>query len=204
MDARIAPLEPPYSQEIQSALDRWMPPGRGLPPLALFRTVVRHEHLSERMRGLGAVFLGPGSLLPPRVRELLILRTSARCGAEYEWGVHVAGFAAMVGLDPAVVGATAVAPPSVSASPGAPAAAPPGHAAIEERDRLVLALADELHDTSTVSAPLWARLAATYEPPQLLEMIAVAGFYHLIAYTVNAVAVAHEPWAARFPAEGAA
>jgi alkylhydroperoxidase family enzyme len=199
MDTRIAPLEPPYTQEIQSALDRWMPPGRGVPPLALFRTVVRHEHLSERMRGLGAVFLGRGSLVPARVRELLVLRTSARCGAEYEWGVHVAGFAAMVGLDAAVVRATVLAAPEDPASPGTPAATGDATAAVDARDRLVLALADELHDTSTVSAALWARLAAAYEPPQLLEMIAIAGFYHLIAYTVNALAIAHEPWAAQFP-----
>jgi hypothetical protein len=56
-----------------------MPPGQGVGPLQFFRTVVRHERLSERMRGLGAVFLGPRALVPPRLRELLILRTCARC-----------------------------------------------------------------------------------------------------------------------------
>src|SRR4051812_4008742 len=106
MTARIAPLNPPYQPDIQTALDRWMPPGHGVPPLALFRTIVRHDHLSNRMRGLGSVFLGPDSLVPPRVRELLILRTCARCGAEYEWGVHVAGFSAAVGLDEQAVRAT--------------------------------------------------------------------------------------------------
>jgi hypothetical protein len=28
-----------------------------------------------------------------QVREIVILRTCALCKAEYEWGVHVAGFA---------------------------------------------------------------------------------------------------------------
>jgi hypothetical protein len=31
-------------------------------------------------------------------------------------------------------------------------------------------------------------------------MLTVVGFYHLIAYVVNAVQVEHEPWAARFEA----
>jgi 4-carboxymuconolactone decarboxylase len=199
MEPRIAPLQPPDTPAIQTALDRWMPPGRGEPPLSLFRTVVRHEHLSERMRGLGAVFLGPRSLVPPRVRELLVLRTSARCGAEYEWGVHVAGFAALVGLDPAAVRATTLAPPATEGAARSGAEAGRASSTTDSGDALVLALADELHDTSTVSAPLWARLAAAFEPSQLLEMIAIAGFYHLIAYTVNALAIEHEPWAARLP-----
>jgi 4-carboxymuconolactone decarboxylase len=39
-----------------------------------------HESLAARMRPLGAGILGHG-LLEPRVRELMILRTCARCGA---------------------------------------------------------------------------------------------------------------------------
>ena len=41
-------------------------------------------------------------LMPPgvalREREIVIDRTCARCGAEYEWGVHVAFFGERVGL----------------------------------------------------------------------------------------------------------
>jgi hypothetical protein len=35
----------------------------------------------------------------------------------------------------------------------------------------------------------------------MLELIALAGFYHLISFLVRAVGVDHEPWAARFPAD---
>src|SRR5258706_2886702 len=105
MNARIAPLDPPYAPAVQASLEKWMPPGGGIEPLKLFRTIVRQERLSERMRGLGAALLGRG-LVPPRLRELLILRTCARCGAEYEWGVHVTAFSAAVGLDDALVRAT--------------------------------------------------------------------------------------------------
>jgi hypothetical protein len=35
-----------------------------------------------------------------RDRAIVIDRACARCGSEYEWGVHVALFAARVGLTP--------------------------------------------------------------------------------------------------------
>src|SRR5690349_16289700 len=90
---RISPIEPPYAPDVAASLAKWMPPGSALEPLALFRTIAHHPTLSERMRGLGAAFLGRGTI-GLRARELLILRTTARCGAEYEWGVHVSAFAA--------------------------------------------------------------------------------------------------------------
>ena len=55
-------------------------------------------------RAHGIARLGPVHYLSRRCalslrhRELLILRTTARCGAEYEWGVHVQVFAAKAGL----------------------------------------------------------------------------------------------------------
>ena len=43
-----------------------------------------------------------------------------------------------------------------------------------ERDALLVRLVDELHDTGTVSADLWDKLAAEWEPhthPELIEFI---------------------------------
>jgi alkylhydroperoxidase family enzyme len=185
MTPRIAPIEPPYSSEVQAALDKWMPPNAGVPPLALFRTLARHPLLFERMRPVGAALLGRGAL-PPRVRELLILRTCARCGAEYEWGVHVAAFADAVGIDFAGARATA-SDPAVQL------------AARDDDDARVMHLADELHDTGAVSDATWGALTARFDEAALLEMVAVVGFYHLISYVANAARVAPEAWAARFP-----
>ena len=94
---RIAPVEPPYEPATAEMLAKWMPRDSDLEPLRLFRTLAVHETLFARMRPLGAGILGHG-LLEPRVRELMILRTCARCGAEYEWGVHATVFADAVGL----------------------------------------------------------------------------------------------------------
>jgi 4-carboxymuconolactone decarboxylase len=178
---RVAPVDPPYAPDVAQSLAKWMPPGSGAEPLMLFRTLARHPLLSERMRPLGAALLGRGTI-PLRARELLILRTCARCGAEYEWGVHVTAFAAAAGLDDDAIRAT-LAPEPVLAS---------------ESDALLFRFADELHDTATVSDAVWTPLAAKFSDAELLEMIAIAGFYHLISFTVNAARTPREAWAASF------
>ena len=181
---RMEPLSPPYAPEVQAALEKWMPPGSGVEPLRLFRTLAKNARLADRMRGLGGALLG-GSGLPLRVRELLILRTTARCGAEYEWGVHVSAFAASVGLEEHVVAATAQQKRTGGALPG--------------EDEVLLALVDELHDTASVSDETWSALAGRFDETQILEMLAVVGFYHLISYVVNGVRIEREPWARSFP-----
>jgi alkylhydroperoxidase family enzyme len=124
----------------------------------------------------------------PRDREIVLHRTCARAGAEYEWGVHAVAFAQAVGLSAEQLAATAA---------GVDAADDPSWS---EQDALLLRLADELHDTATVSDELWAQLAGRHSDQQLLELIVTAGWYRTIAYVTNAARVTLEPWAARFPA----
>jgi hypothetical protein len=96
------------------------------------------------MRPLGAGLLGHPTVAP-REREIVIHRTCARAGADYEWGVHAVAFAPAVGLSDEQIVATAV-----------------GEAddpAWSERDALLVRLADELHDSATVSDELWGALA---------------------------------------------
>jgi alkylhydroperoxidase family enzyme len=181
---RIAPLEPPHPPEVAAHLAALMPRGWTGPALALFRVWARHLPLAEALRAVGRHVLAHGALAP-RERELLILRTTARCGAEYEWGVHAVFFPARVGLDAAEVAATRTAPAD--------------DPRWSERDRLLLALADALHDEADVPAPLWQALAARWDEAQLLEMLSVVGFYHLVSFTANALRLAPEPYAARFP-----
>ncbi len=184
---RITPLEPPYDPDTGEMLKRWMPPGAEAEPLALFRTLAVHGELMSRMRPLGSGILNHGQV-PPRDREIVLHRTCARAGAEYEWGVHAVAFAEAVGLSAEQLAATAA---------GVDAAEDPSWS---EQDALLVRLADELHDTATVSDELWVQLAGRYTDQQLLELIVTAGWYRTIAYVTNAARVALEPWAARFPA----
>jgi hypothetical protein len=183
--ARILPLEPPFDPEIEATLARWMPPGSPVPPLALFRTLARHPMLHDRMRPLGAGLLAKG-VLPPRARELLVLRTTARCGATYEWGVHATAFAAGVGLDEETVRATATASPA-------------DVAARTDEDALLLRAADELHDGAALSDATFAAVHSRFADEGVLEIAAVVGFYHLISFLLGAARLPDEPWAASFP-----
>ena len=182
---RIAPLEPPYEPEIQASLEKWMPPGADVEPLKLFRTLMVHPELAARMRPLGAALLGHPTV-EPREREIVIHRATARAGAEYEWGVHAVAFGRPLGLTDDQIRASA------TGTADDPAWA--------ERDRLLVRLADELHDTATVSDELWGELAAEWSPPQLIELVVCAGWYRLISQLINATGVELEPWAERFPA----
>ncbi len=181
---RIAPLEPPYDAEVAEQLKGSMPSWAKLEPLALFRTWAKHLPLGTALRPIGKLVLSEGSL-DPRDREILILRVCAVCQAEYEWGVHVVSYPTRLGIRPETVRAT------VTAGPDDPVWSP--------REALIVSLADQLHETSRVGSDLWEDLAAEWSEQQLLEMLVIAGFYHAVSYTVNALELPPEEWAARFP-----
>src|SRR5262245_58056438 len=96
LPARIAAAQPPFDPEVQGWLDRTMPSGK--PPLVLFTTLARDKRLFLKFFSAGLLDRGHLTL---RQRELVIHRTTALCGSEYEWGVHVAIFGERAGIDPA-------------------------------------------------------------------------------------------------------
>ena len=49
----------------------------------------------------------------------------------------------------------------------------------------VCALAEELHETSTISEELWAELSRRFNEQQIIELLVTAGWYHVIAYVCN-------------------
>src|SRR5258706_4865559 len=182
---RIAPLSPPYEPDVAAALAKWMPPGSALEPLKLFRTLSQNQEMSSRMRPLGAGILGSHSSLDPREREILIDRTCARCGCEYEWGVHVAAYGEACGLSRAQLEDTDSGIVET--------------ALWSERERVLIKLVDEFHETATLSDEVWEQLTASWSIAQILEVIIIVGWYHLISFVANAAHVEHEPWAIRFP-----
>jgi alkylhydroperoxidase family enzyme len=174
----MEPAKPPFSEAVQQTFDRLMPPG--VPPLVLFRTLARSERAFSRFMAAGLLDKGP---LPMREREIMIDRTCARCGSEYEWGVHIALFAERVGFSQAQVAATMADDPAGDWT---------------AREALILRLADELHDTSSIGEALWGELKAAFSDEQILELILLAGFYHTVAYLTNGLKLPLESYAARF------
>jgi 4-carboxymuconolactone decarboxylase len=182
---RIAPLQEPYTPSVKAALARWMPPDSEAEPLLLFRTLVVHEELASRMLPLGAGILGRAATVTPELREVMIHRTCALMGAEYEWGVHVMVFGRPLGFDEEQLRST------VDGSASDPC--------WDAAQACVFRLAEELHATSTISDALWQELGVHFGEPQILELIVTAGWYHVIGYVCNGLRVPHEQWAARFP-----
>jgi alkylhydroperoxidase family enzyme len=180
IEPRIAPLDPPYPPELQANFDKLM---RGAPPLILFRTVARNPRVLQRF--MDGALLDRGSI-SLRSRELMILRSCARCGAEYEWGVHVAVFGTKAQWTPTQLRSTV--------HGGAP------DECWSADERLIIRLADQLHDTNRVDDALWAELSARFAADQLVELTMLAGLYHAVSYVINALAVQHEAFAPRFPA----
>ena|SRR5450432_1850183 len=179
-EPRIQPAAAPYSDPVAASLARIMP--EGVPPLLLFRTVAANERVFLRMMAGGLLDRGALTL---RERELVIDRTCFRCGSEYEWGVHVAFFGARVALTTDETRDLCAEDPETTV--------------FGARERLLLRMCDELHATSTIGDVLWTELALEWSSEQLLELLALAGYYHAIAFMTNALRLPLEPFAARFP-----
>lgn len=180
---RLAPLAPPYSPELKALLVKMTPPAAP-DILALFRTLAHNPELCERMTGWGGYLLGRKASLALRDREVVINRVCARCGAQYEWGVHVAAFAQAAGFT--AQQNAAIADPAVDDS------------TLTDRDRLLVQMVDELHEGSNVGDALWAQLAGYWSEAQLVELLVLAGWYRAISYVCNATRVPLEPWGARW------
>lgn len=185
MSARLAPAQPPFPAEVEAWLTRTMP--AGVPPLVLFTTLARDPRLFQRFMSGGLLDRGQLTL---RQRELVIDRVTARCGSEYEWGVHVAFFGARVGLSPAERASLVHGGP---ADPCWPAA-----------ERALLAVADQLLDRCDVDDATWAAARGHLSEEALLEVLLLVGFYRTVSSLTRALRLPLEPFAARFPAAEAA
>jgi alkylhydroperoxidase family enzyme len=183
---RIDPLEPPFAPETEAALSRMMPPG--LAPIALFRTFARNLEMTRAMHGWGSYALSSRLSLSLRAREIAILRTCARCGCEYEWGVHVAYFAERAGLSFEQIRSLTVGSEADACWNGA--------------ERALIAACDELHDGSDLGTAAWDALAAHFTQEQILDLLLLCGWDHAISFAARGARVPLEPFAPRFAAYG--
>lgn len=143
--------------------------------LRVFSTLLRHRHLYRRWAPFAFELLGRGTL-PTRDREVLVLRTAYNCSNDYEWRAHVetARRVALAESDIAYIGG----------KPDAPTE--------DEHIRLLVEVADELHANHTIGDSTWARLELEYSTEQRIEIPMLVGHYTMLAYTLNALAVAPE------------
>ena len=141
----------------------------------LLGTWAHHPALARRLLALSATLLG--GVIPPRDREILILRSARNCDCDYEFGQHVR-LAEQAGVTTAQIDAIAGDDPDD---------------VLDSFDLVLLTAADELHATATLSDTTWSGLASRYDDDALLEVPILVGNYHTIAYVVGAVGIASEP-----------
>jgi len=183
---RIPPLAPPYEESIATMLADMMPDGSPLEPLKLFRLFAQHPPMARAMHALGSFVLGGKErALRSRDREIVIQRVCARCGCEYEWGVHVLTFGDRVGL---------TAEQRRSLVEGGPA----DSCWTDERERLLLEAVDALHDDNDIDDALWQRLAAAFTEQQLMDLLLLCGWYHAISFAARVARLPLEPGAPGF------
>lgn len=179
----IAPLVPPFEADVAAVLEQMMP--AGVPPIALFRTFAKNLPMTRAMRPWGSYELSRSLSLSLREREVVIDRTCARCGCEYEWGVHLAFFAAKAALTPAQIS-------SLTFGGAADACW------TDARERLLIEGVDSLHDTNDLSDDLVGRLAAAFSESERLDLLLLVGWYHAISYVARGARVPLEPGVPRF------
>jgi alkylhydroperoxidase family enzyme len=172
-------LLPPYADDIQQQFDRIM---RGAAPLTLFRVVAGNARAWEKFRAGSLLDRGPLSL---REREIVIDRTCALTGCEYEWGVHIATFADAAHLTDEQIRAT------VRDGAGAPC--------WSESEQALIAAVDALHVSARLSDAQFKALAAHYDDAKIFEIILLCGFYRTVSYLANGLDLPLEAKAARFP-----
>ena len=177
--SRITPLDPPYSDKTQKLFDLAMP--EGMEPLTLFRVMARSERLLPRFMRAGVLDRGP---VPIRDREVVIHRTTARCEAEYEWGVHVNAFGRPLELGEDVLRAIVQSDATDSA--------------FNDRQACLVRMCDELHETSTLGDEIWDQLRRFFDEMQILELIYTVGMYHTVSFLVNGLGLENEAFGARF------
>jgi alkylhydroperoxidase family enzyme len=175
---RLAPVEPPHPPEVAAALDALGP------PLALFRLFARRPERALAIHEWGRYYFSKRSALSLRHRELVIDRTTARLGAEYEWGVHIAAFAAKAGLGPHQI---------ASLAGGGPA-----DGCWDDGDQAVLGAVDALVDSADLGDELWSALVAACSEEGALELLLLCGWYHAISFVARATRLPLEPFGARF------
>lgn len=153
------------------------------PASNIFDTLVRHPGLFRKWLPFGGKLLS--GKLPPRDRELLILRTGWLCRSAYEWGQHVL-MARAVGVTDDEIARVVE---------GADAEG------WEPFERTLLRAADELHDDACLSEGTWAALSERYDERQLIEVPMLVGHYHMVAFTLNTLGVQREEGVPGLPEE---
>jgi len=168
---RLAPLGPDGRTEAQKA----MLASRA--DYNIYKTLAHHPDLYARWSPLGQ-FLLNGSSLPPREREIVMLRMGWLCQSEYEWSQHARIAKTSAGMTDAEVH-------RIAEGPNAPG--------WSDFERTLLRMVDELRYDTMISDATWKALRTKYSDQQIMESLFTAAQYQLVSMALNSLGVQLDP-----------
>ena len=167
---RLDPIQPEeWTDEIKKILQPNVEKGT---VFNIFKTLSHHPDLFRRWLVFGNHVLFK-STLPPRERELIILRIGWLCEAEYEWAQHV-----LIGKE---AGLTAEEIDRIKAGPNA--------RGWSEADKLLLQATDELRKDAFITDATWNGLCQHFDTKQLMDVVFAVGQYNLVSMALNTLGV---------------
>jgi 4-carboxymuconolactone decarboxylase len=147
--------------------------GRSDPRAAVITGTFMWNPPLTKVRSPFVSYVKTSDCLPLRDRELAILRTAWRCGADFMWFMHTE-----IGLE---CGLTQEEVERVGVGPD--------DSAWTQEEAAVMRAMDQLHDLARIDDATWKVLAGMYDNGQLIELITLAGSYHVMAYFMGAVGI---------------
>ena len=166
--ARIAPLSDAELNDDQKEVLK--PFGNRV--LNIFRTLVRAPKALQRFNEWGGYVLSRRNDLPPREREIVILRTGFLCKSGYEWTQHV-GIGKREGLTDDEI---------VRIKKGA-------EAGWSAADAALIRASDELHKDQFITDATWKALGVQFTQKQCMDVVFTAGQYTQVSMFLNTFGV---------------
>jgi 4-carboxymuconolactone decarboxylase len=169
---RVPPLPADqWDDAVDHALSGMLPAERRNPEAAgnLLATLVRHPKLTRAFLRFNNHLLF-SSTLPPRLRELAVLRVAHLSDSEYEWRHHVR-MGKEAGLTDDVIDGIQ------------------RGVAADGLDQAILHAVDELQDKSVISDATWAALSEHLDERQRMDLVFTIGCYGALAMAINTFGV---------------
>ena len=146
------------------------------PVLNIFRTMAHAPKALKAFLTWGNYVLSKKNDLPPREREIVILRTGFLCRSGYEWTQHVE-IGLRCGLTPNEI---------TMLKAGADAGWTPADAAL-------IRAADELNADCFISDATWTALLSHFSEKQAMDVVFTAGQYTQVSMMLNTFGVQLDP-----------
>ena len=167
---RIAPLkDEEMGEEQKEMLGQRFQQGR---VFNIFRTLARAPKAYKRFMVYGGYILSEHNDLPPRERELVILRAGFNWKSGYEWAQHE-----RIGLD---CGLTPAEIARIKEGPDAEG--------WSKEDAALLQATDELTSDAFITDATWARLAFLSQK-QKIDLVLTVGQYTQVSMLLNSLGI---------------